>query len=108
AIRVFDDPLVIFNMSVWTGLAELKAYVFRSSHTYALRRRRDWFERMDPPSVMWWVPAGYRPHPLEGKARLERLAAQGPSPEAFTFAQSFPPPDAPDLDVSQLHDTCPA
>ena len=25
AIRVYDDPLVIFNMSVWTGLAELKA-----------------------------------------------------------------------------------
>src|SRR6476619_1398320 len=66
AIRVYDDPLVVFNMSLWTGLVELKEYVYRSSHAYALRRRRDWFERMDPPSVMWWVPAGHRPHPAEG------------------------------------------
>jgi hypothetical protein len=78
AVRVYDDPLVPFNMSVWAGLAELRGYVYRSSHTYALRRRGDWFERVDPPSVMWWVPAGHRPHPPEGRARLERLAAEGP------------------------------
>jgi hypothetical protein len=108
AIRVYDDPLVIFNMSVWTGLAELKQYVFRSSHLHALRRRRDWFERMDPASVLWWVPAGCRPDALEGKARLERLAADGPSPEAFTFTQPYPPPDAPDLEVSHVRDACPA
>jgi hypothetical protein len=53
AIRAYDDPLVIFNMSVWTGLAKLNQYVFRSSHLYALRRRRDWFEPMNPASVMW-------------------------------------------------------
>jgi hypothetical protein len=94
AIRVYDDPLVIFNMSVWTGLAELKEYVFKSSHLYALRRRRDWFEQMNPSSVMWWVPAGHRPQVLEGKVRLERLAADGPSPEAFTFIHAYPPPFA--------------
>jgi quercetin dioxygenase-like cupin family protein len=108
AIRVYDDPLVIFNTSVWTGLAELSRYVFTSSHLHALRRRRDWFEPMDPSSVLWWVPAGCRPQVPEGKARLERLAADGPLPEAFTFAHPYPPPDAPDLDVSHLRAVSPA
>jgi hypothetical protein len=108
AIRAYDDPLILVNMSVWTGLAELREYVFHSSHAYALRRRRDWFERMEHPAVLWWVPAGHRPHPLEGKARLELLAAVGESPEAFTFKLPFPPPDAPDQDVSRLRDSCPA
>ena len=67
AIRAYDDPLVIFNMSVWTGLDELNQYVFRSSHLYALRRRRDWFEPMNPSSVMWWIPSGYQPQVQEGR-----------------------------------------
>jgi hypothetical protein len=108
AIRMYDDPLVLFNLSVWTGLVELEQYVFRSLHLSALRRRRDWFERMDPSSVLWWVPTGCRPHALEGKARLERLAADGPSPEAFTFTHPYPPPDVPDLDLSHLRNDCPA
>jgi hypothetical protein len=99
AVRAFDDPLVIVNMSVWASLAELRDYVFRNSHAYALRRRRDWFERMDPPLVLWWVPAGHRPGPTEGKARLDLLAASGETPQAFTFSQPFPPPDTPDIDV---------
>ena len=32
--------------------------------------------------------------PDEGRKRLERLAALGPTPEAFTFAQTFPAPAA--------------
>jgi hypothetical protein len=106
AVRAYDDPLVIFNMSVWAGLAELERYVFSSSHLHALRRR-DWFERMEPSSVLWWVPAGCRPDVPEGKARLERLAADGLSPEAFTFDHPYPP-DAPGLDVSRMRDARPA
>ena len=108
AIRVYDDPLIIINLTVWTGLAELREYVYGSSHAYALRRRRDWFERMDPPAVLWWVPAGHRPHPQEGKAKLQLLTGIGPSPEAFTFASPYPPPEAPDMDVSHLRGICPA
>lgn len=108
AVRLYDDPLILVNMSVWTGLAELRDYVFRSSHAYALRRRRDWFERLEPSVVLWWVPAGVLPTPPEGKAKLELLAAGGESAQAFTFRRPFPPPDAPDLDVSGLRDACPA
>src|SRR5262245_54901050 len=59
-IRVYDDPLIIINLTVWSGLEELRDYVYRSTHGYAMRRRKDWFARIDPPLAMWWVPAGYR------------------------------------------------
>jgi hypothetical protein len=38
------------------------------------------------------VPAGLRPAVPERFARLARLRATGPSPEAFTLAQPFEPP----------------
>jgi hypothetical protein len=44
--------------------------------------------------VLWWVPAGYTPDPAQGKVRLELLRRRGPLPEAFTFKQRFPPPEA--------------
>lgn len=33
--------------------------------------------------VMWWVPEGKMPTLEEGKARLEKLRAEGDSAEAF-------------------------
>jgi hypothetical protein len=60
-----------------------------------MRRRREWFEKMDEAFlVLWWVPRGHRPTIEEAKARLEMLRAKGPSKDAFTFRQAFPPPDA--------------
>jgi hypothetical protein len=44
--------------------------------------------------VRWWVPAGHRQSIAEAIARLEVLRAKGPTPEAFTFRQAFPPADA--------------
>jgi hypothetical protein len=63
---------------------------------------------MDPPSVLWWVPASHRPDPVEGRAKREVLAAVGDSPQAFTFQRPFPPPEAPDLGLRALRDKCPA
>jgi len=39
AIRAFDDPLLLVNMSVWESLEALQRYVFRSDHRRALRER---------------------------------------------------------------------
>ena len=39
-----------------------------------------------------WVPAGHTPTVEEALARLDQLRAHGPTPEAFTFKQRFPPP----------------
>jgi hypothetical protein len=60
-----------------------------------MARRRAWFERPTRPHMaLWWLPAGELPSVEDAMARLDRLAAEGPGPEAFTFKVHFPPPDA--------------
>ncbi len=58
-------------MWVWKDARSLQAYVYRSDHAGVMKRRREWFERMDLYVVLWWVPRGHRPTPQEGVARLE-------------------------------------
>jgi hypothetical protein len=104
-IQIFDDPLMAMNMSVWEDLESLAAFVYRSSHRDFMRRRREWFE---PPGeaymALWWVPAGERPTAAEGRARLEALRRDGPTPFAFSFRQPFPPPGA--ASVAPILDEC--
>jgi hypothetical protein len=95
ALRVFEDPLLLINLSVWETLEALYDYVYRSDHLGPVRDRRQWFERPDGPHlVLWWIPRGTLPTAEEARARLERLAVEGPSPEAFTFKHRFGPPGA--------------
>jgi hypothetical protein len=105
AIRAFDDDRIIFNMSVWESREALHEYVYRSDHLGPLRNRREWFEPMDGPIlVLWWIPAGHVPTVEEAKGKLRVLKESGPTQDAFTFRQSFPPPGqdgppAPELDA---------
>ena len=46
-LRPYDDPLIIFNLSVWESVDALKQYVYRSQHAAAVRNRKLWFEKMD-------------------------------------------------------------
>jgi hypothetical protein len=109
AIRPFDDPNLLLNMSVWRDLASLTRYVYHSAHLELMRRRREWFERMTQPYlVLWWVPAGHRPGIAEAVDRLERLRSAGPGPAAFTFRAAFPAPDAGAAPVVDAGEACPA
>lgn len=110
AIRPFDDPNQLVNMSVWRDTDSLRRFVYRSAHADILQRRREWFERMSEAiMVLWWVPRGHRPSVEEAIARLTLLRAQGATPEAFTFRQTFPPPDAPASErPGGFEDQCPA
>ena len=93
-IQAFDDPLLLFNMSVWQDTDALHAYTYRSAHTGPLRARREWFESAQAPSfVLWWIPASRLPTIEEAKEKLKLLAERGPTGEAFTFRDRFPPPD---------------
>jgi len=98
SIRAFewdagDSAGVIVNMSVWTGLEELTAFVFSEAHRAVLRRRREWFHRMSEPyTVCWWVPAGHRPTTDEAEDRIRNLRANGPNSQAFTLKESYPVP----------------
>ena len=93
AIRPWDDDRLIVNMSVWESIEALEDYVYRSAHVGVLRRRREWFERLERRYVtLWWVPVGHIPSIDEAKARLEHLERHGPSEVAFPFRQRFPAP----------------
>ena len=97
AIHAFDDDLLLVNMSVWESIDALSDFVYRSAHVNVMKRRREWFETMDEQFlVLWWVPAGTQPDLNEAKRRLELLRANGPTPDAFTFRQSFAPGAAAD------------
>jgi hypothetical protein len=83
---------VIVNFSVWESREALRDYAYRSAHLEALRRRREWFERhIESHLVLWWIPAGHIPDVEEGVDRLRLLRANGPSPSAFTFSETYGP-----------------
>ena len=110
SIRPFDDENLLINMSVWRDVESLNQYVYSSAHVELMRRRREWFERMNEAFLaLWWVPEGHRPTISEATAKLALLRAEGPTADAFTFRKAFPPPDAraPDRSVD-FGDECPA
>jgi hypothetical protein len=96
AIRAFGDDRLIVNMSVWDSVEALADFVYRDpAHVAVLRRKREGFTRLGAVhQVLWWVPAGHRPTVAEAEERLTHLRENGPTPWAFTFRASFPPPGA--------------
>jgi hypothetical protein len=94
SLRVFDDEMMLVNLSVWDSIEALEAFVYRSDHASYLRRRSEWFHRLgDAITALWWVPADSRPAVDEALRRLDVLRERGgPSPEAFTFRERFAPP----------------
>lgn len=100
AVQVYEDPQVIINLTVWETPEDLFNYVYRTAHSAALRERKNWFEPYGSPYMaLWWVEAGHLPTPEEGKAKLECLTREGPTPAAFTFKTRFPAPS--DSNVSE-------
>jgi hypothetical protein len=90
SIRVFDNDMLIVNMSVWESIEALFQYVYASDHVDIFRRRSEWFGKMDTPVLaMWWVPAGHIPTLDEAKEKLDLMAREGPTPLAFTFKKRF-------------------
>jgi hypothetical protein len=87
-----DDTLV--NLSVWQDVASLSRFVYQTAHVGIMRRRKEWFAGMAQAFVvLWWVGRGHRPGVEQAASRLQLLRERGPSAEAFTFRQAFPPPD---------------
>jgi hypothetical protein len=90
SIQAFDDPLLLINMSVWEDIESLKLFVYKSMHVELIQDRDAWFNKMSTAhQALWWIPAGSYPTINEGKERLEVLQKNGPTENAFSFAQSF-------------------
>jgi GNAT superfamily N-acetyltransferase len=86
-IRVFDDPLVIVNLTVWESLDALKAFAYRGIHRDFFRRRADWFVAGASRSALWWLPSVLVPSTDDAKRRLDFIDAVGVSPYAFELGQ---------------------
>ena len=92
ADQTFGSDYIV-NMSVWESVDALKNYMASDPHAPIMRRRREWFDRMDAAHLaFWWIPIGHEPTPGEGKDKLSMLDELGPTADAFTFSRSFDPP----------------
>ena len=107
ALRPLGEDVIV-NMSVWRDAQSLQAFVYRSDHAGVMRRRREWFEKMDLYMVLWWVPRGIRPTVAEGSERLSLMRSRGPTADAFTFGTLFPAPGSGQAAAGSLDTPCPA
>jgi len=82
-MTVYDDPLILPNLTLWESAEALERFVWQTVHKRFYGRRAEWFEPMETPLVLWHVPAGQRPAMAEGVERLDYLKANGPSDYAF-------------------------
>jgi len=89
-INVFDDPLIIVNLTVWESLDALKAFAYRGIHRDFFRRRAEWFVPGSTRTALWWTPAGSLPTTDDAKRRLEFIDVFGASPYAFAMGQNQP------------------
>lgn len=93
SIKMYDDEMVIINLTVWEDVEALRQYVYKSEHSGVMRDRRRWFEKFDGPYyAMWWIPAGHLPSPEEARERLDHLRQYGDTDYAFSFKHVFPKP----------------
>lgn len=94
SIKVYDDDMIIVNLTVWESPDALRQYVYKSAHSGVMRDRKRWFEKFEGPYyAMWWIPAGHIPTTEEAKDRLEHLRTHGETEHAFSFKKEFPQPE---------------
>ena len=90
AIPVLADHMLLVNMSVWESIEALRAWVYGEAHAAVMRRRGEWFEKMQNAyTAMWWIPRETVPTVTDAEERIAYLRRFGPTPFAFTFAKSF-------------------
>ena len=92
--RVFDDPTILINYTIWESVESLKDYVYSGEHLDFFKRRSLWFAPITdmPAVVMWWTPTGTVPELSVTRAKIEHLRDHGPTQDAFTFAKRFDSP----------------
>lgn len=95
--REFEDPRVLFNMSVWDSIEALHYYTYGTAHVEVYAARRQWFA--DEKAVvgghalaLWWIPEGTLPTIDDAKRKLASVMENGPTQEAFSLKKRFPSP----------------
>jgi hypothetical protein len=89
-IKSGEHPELIINMSVWETAEHLEHFVWSTVHKRFYQKKGNWFEPMKTPHfVMWWVDPGRFPTVEEAMLRLDHLAANGSTDQAFGW-ESLP------------------
>lgn len=92
SIDYFGQDIIV-NMSVWQDVDALRAFAFDSEHTNFVRRRKEWFDRMEEAYLaLWWVPAGHEPSLEEANQKIQLLREKGPTEQVFNFRKLFAAP----------------
>ena len=90
AIRIFEDDMLIINMSVWESIEALHNYTYKTAHAQLIKQRKEWFEKMSSSHMaMWWIPAGHIPTPQEAATKIALINERGVTADVFTFAHRF-------------------
>jgi hypothetical protein len=90
SLKVYDDDMIIVNMSVWESVESLHEYAYKSAHSKIMRDRKRWFEKFDGPYyALWRVSAGHLPAVEEGRERLDHLRKHGDTAYSFSFKNIF-------------------
>src|SRR5438128_8657791 len=56
-LRPYDDDRILFNLSLWETVEDLRTYVYHTAHAEVLRQRRQWFDHFAGIYVaLWWIP----------------------------------------------------
>jgi hypothetical protein len=91
--RLLGTDGLLVTMSVWRTVDDLRNFIFHGLHAGALRRRREWFRNLpEAHMALWWIPAGSLPGLADAEERLIHVREHGPTPYAFHFGQTYPPP----------------
>jgi len=87
AVTMPADPGMALTLSVWESIETFETFVWQTAHAKIYQRKNEFFEKPTasaaPHLVMWWIEAGHIPTLAEAQARLDHLAAHGPSAHAF-------------------------
>jgi hypothetical protein len=88
--KIFEDDMLLINISVWKNLESLFSYTYNSGHIEVFKRKKEWFSKTKFMHVaFWYVPKDYEPTFEDAKSRLDYLHINGSSPYAFTFKDKF-------------------
>lgn len=83
---------VLTNMSVWESFESLRDFVHSPRHLAVMKQRRQWFHQVaEATTALWWIEAGVTPTIPEAEGKIRLLREKGPSQEAFSLNQIFPP-----------------
>jgi hypothetical protein len=90
------DGRCAITVTRWRDLQAVHAFAFGPAHAGVMRRGHAWMQRGDwPTHVAWWL-ADDEPLTLTDAAhRYDLLDAEGPTPDAFTFASPYDPDGSP-------------